>query len=124
MYEKCRGKLAKPVEQPTEGYTSCASSEEDQCVTLRVSGSEHATGDSPVRGDLRFSIHDRQEDSYTSLSPIGAQEISPPTKEELDQQIFARANRNPVSSANLTTLTWRVKVNVLTQKICYNLHAN
>ena len=98
MYEKCGEKLAKPVEQPTEGYVRCgALSEEDQRATLRISGSEHATRDSLAHGDLRFSIHDRPDDSYTSLSPIGVQEISPPTKEELDLQIFARANRNPVS---------------------------
>eukprot|EP01043_Picozoa_sp_COSAG02_P037728 COSAG02_NODE_2852_length_7896_cov_2.541490_5_plen_124_part_00 len=86
----------KRVNLDPDDYASCDSSEEDQLSTL--TGSEHTTRDTRAHRDLRLSIHGHPEGGYTSLSPIGVQKISPPTKEELDQQIYARANQNPVSS--------------------------
>ena len=97
VYERRCKPAAKVAEHPTDGYGSCASSEEEQLTSpteSRVYTKSKRPRDSLGRQSERSSIHD-PEGGITSLSPISVEKISPPTKAELDKQIYARANRNP-----------------------------
>ena len=102
-YETCVQAVKTP-EQPTDGYGSCSVSEDEQLFNPRESQIHFEPGQSAgslARQDLR-SLMDGPDDSNTNLSPISGNSISrtrsPPTKAELDRQIYDRANRNSVST--------------------------